>query len=145
MLHPDHSSIDLLVKALYASISGPAGERDWARLRSLFYPNARLAPTKFENDVAALRFLDIEQFITQAGAHFREHGFYESEVGRRVDSFGHLAHIFSRYESRRTPDGEPFARGLNSIQLFTDGVRWSIISLMWDEEQPSSAMGTTDG
>ena len=81
------------------------------------------------------RLRDVDEFIAQAGAHFREHAFYESEVGRRVESFGHIAHVFSRYESRRTPEGEPFARGVNSIQLFTDGVRWSVISMMWDEDR----------
>jgi len=34
--------MDAIIAALYNVISGPAGERDWNRLRSLFLPDARL-------------------------------------------------------------------------------------------------------
>ncbi|MEY2576788.1 MAG: hypothetical protein QOF80_2275, partial [Verrucomicrobiota bacterium] len=47
MTNPDDvSSIDALIKASYAVISGLAGKkRDWERERSLFLPGARLIPT----------------------------------------------------------------------------------------------------
>src|SRR5271169_2238910 len=38
----DVKSRDAIVAALYDSISGPAGERDWERFRSLFIPEAQL-------------------------------------------------------------------------------------------------------
>src|SRR5947208_15952213 len=38
----DVKSIDNILAALYGVISGPAGERDWNRFRSLFLPQARL-------------------------------------------------------------------------------------------------------
>lgn len=42
----DHESIDSIIKATYAVISGPKGqERDWDRFRALFHPDARLIPT----------------------------------------------------------------------------------------------------
>ena len=37
----DVKSIDAIVAAVYDVISGPAGERDWDRLRSLFHSEAR--------------------------------------------------------------------------------------------------------
>jgi hypothetical protein len=40
----DVKSIDSILTALYAVISGPAGDRDWNRFRSLFAKNARLTP-----------------------------------------------------------------------------------------------------
>ena len=41
----DVASLDSIVKAVYNVISGPAGQkRDWDRMRSLFYPGARLIP-----------------------------------------------------------------------------------------------------
>lgn len=38
----DVRSIDDIMVAIYASISGPAGPRDWNRLRSLMLPKVRL-------------------------------------------------------------------------------------------------------
>jgi hypothetical protein len=32
----------------------------------------------------------------------------------------------------RDPKGEPFERGTNSVQLFHDGERWWIVSVMWN-------------
>ena len=41
----DVASVDAIIDALYAVISGPAGEqRDWDRFRSLMLPEARLIP-----------------------------------------------------------------------------------------------------
>ena len=42
----DVATIDSIISALYASISGPAGQdRQWDRFRSLMAPGARLIPT----------------------------------------------------------------------------------------------------
>jgi hypothetical protein len=43
---------------------------------------------------------------------------------------------FSTYDSKRIPDGEPFARGINSFQLYGDGTRWWIVTIFWDAEAP---------
>src|SRR5437868_12309613 len=40
----DVASMDSIVAALYDVISGPAGKRDWDRMRSLFVPYGRLIP-----------------------------------------------------------------------------------------------------
>ena len=42
----DVSSIDVIIKASYDTVSGRAGQkRDWERQRALFFPGARLIPT----------------------------------------------------------------------------------------------------
>ena len=46
----DVGSMEAVVKALYDTISGPAGPRDWDRLRSLFLPGARLIPSGRRRD-----------------------------------------------------------------------------------------------
>jgi hypothetical protein len=44
--------------------------------------------------------------------------------------------VFSAYDSKRTlQDAQPFARGINSIQVFNDGRRWWIVSVYWDSER----------
>jgi len=49
---------------------------------------------------------------------------YESAITNRVQQFGNIAQVFSSYASRTAPNEKPFARGVNSIQLFNDGTRW---------------------
>ena len=50
-----------------------------------------------------------------------------------------MLHAFSAYESRRkADDAKPFARGINSIQLYTDGSRWFVVTVMWDSERPDN-------
>jgi hypothetical protein len=136
----DVESIDAIIAATYDVISGPAGkQRDWDRERSLFYPGARLMPTATvagRNDVElAPQILDVESYIARVEPLFAKSGFYETEIARRVESFGSIAHVWSTYESRRDPsDPEPFMRGINSIQLFNDGTRWWVLSIYWQHE-----------
>ena len=134
----DVESIDAIIAASYDVISGPAGKkRDWNRDRSLFYPGARLIPTAKpgSNDGLAPQILDVEGFIARVEPYFAEHGFFEKEIARRTEQFGHIAQVWSTYESRHDADDpEPFGRGINTIQLFYDGNRWSIVNIFWQQE-----------
>jgi hypothetical protein len=136
----DTSSIDALVNAAYDVISGPAGTaRDWERERSLFWPGARLIPTATvpgRNDVdLAPLMLDVEGYIERVEPIFAKGGFYETEIARRTEQFGCIAHVWSTYESRHSRDDrDPFMRGINSFQLFHDGNRWWIVNIFWQHE-----------
>ena len=134
----DVRSLEALLHALYDVISGPAGERNWDRFRSLFAPGARLIPSRHPRDsAAAVLVLDVEGYVNRAGSYFKQNGFYEREAARRVERFGSIAHVFSTYESRHTPqDSVPFTRGINSIQVFFDGNRWWLMTIFWDAERP---------
>jgi hypothetical protein len=136
----DLSSIDAIITAAYDAISGSAGKkRDWERERSLFLPDARLIPTAMkagdaEADLAP-QFLDVDAYIARVEPYFQENGFYETEIARRTEQVGQIAHVWSTYESRHAPDDpEPFMRGINSIQLFHDGTRWWIVNIYWQHE-----------
>jgi hypothetical protein len=137
----DVASIDAIVKALYESISGPKAQpRDFERLRTLFAPNARMIPTGVAADgKARLRNWNVEEYITAAGPGLMANGFFEREIGRTTESYGNVWHIMSAYDSRYTlADAKPFARGINSIQLFNGGDRWYIVSVFWDSERPGN-------
>jgi hypothetical protein len=132
----DIKSLDSILKAIYDVISGPAGDRDWNRFRSLFVPEARLtSATKRDNGPVLL--FSVEDYARGAGGYFKTHAFYESAIANRVQKFGNIAQVFSSYASRTAPNEKPFARGVNSIQLFNDGTRWWVLSILWDEESPS--------
>jgi hypothetical protein len=137
----DVASMQGIIDALYGSISGPAGEtRDWERLRPLFIPGARLIPAIYRQDsTPRLRELSIDEYIKLAGPGLEKNGFFEVEVARQVEQYGGVVHVFSTYESRfKADDAKPFQRGINSIQLFNDGKRWWIVSILWEGERPSN-------
>jgi hypothetical protein len=137
----DVKSIDAILTALYNVISGPAGERDWNRFRSLFLPVARLTANSIDaQGKIHPRLRSVEDYVKGGGAYFMTHPFYESPIANRVEQFGNVAQVFSSYESRNAPGGEPFARGINSIQLLYDGNRWWVVSILWDEERSGNPL-----
>jgi hypothetical protein len=135
----DVNSLDSILKAIHDVISGPAGDRDWNRFRSLFVPEARLTSAT-RRDNGPVRLLDVEGYASGAGSYFKTHAFYESAIANRIQKFGNIAQVFSSYASRNAPDEKPFARGVNSIQLFYDGTRWWVLSILWDEETPANPL-----
>jgi hypothetical protein len=135
----DVNSLDSILKAIYDVISGPAGDRDWNRFRSLFAPEARLTSATKRKD-GSIFLTDVEGYAGRAGGYFKTHAFYESAIANCVEKFGNIAQVFSSYASRNAPGEKPFARGVNSIQLFNDGKRWWVLSILWDEESPSNPL-----
>ncbi len=137
----DVASPEAIVAALYDVISGDAGvARDWDRFRSLFHPTGRLMPTGVNAEgVARTRVLTPEDYITLAGPGLVRDGFHEREIASRTERFGHIAHVWTTYDSKRSlSDAEPFMRGINSIQLLNDGTRWWVISVYWQGETPDA-------
>ncbi len=136
----DVSSPDAIMAATYDVISGPPGERDWNRFYSLFIPDARLISThKGKDGAMQIRSVTPEGYAKLAGAYFKQHGFFERESARKSERYGNIMHIFSTYESRNTAaDEKPFARGINSFQLYFDGKRWWVVTIFWLEETPDN-------
>lgn len=145
----DVDSIDHIIAAVYDVISGPAGQkRDWERMRSLFIPGARLMPTSpvrpagttpdaplKGDEPLKTNVLDVDGYIARGGPYLEEHGFFERQFAGRVETYGHIAHVWSTYESRhKADDPVAFQRGVNSIQLMNDGARWWIVSIFWEAE-----------
>lgn len=143
----DVDSIDAIIAAAYDVISGPAGKRDWERERTLFIPGARLIPTAKtagemnEDGTITPQVLDVDGYIERSRDYLEKNGFFEKEIARRTEQFGHIAHVWSTYESRhREEDPEPFMRGINSIQLLSDDCRWWIVTVYWQHESPEDAI-----
>lgn len=139
----DGASIDAILTALYACISGPAGEeRDWKRFRALFVPDARLEAVIWRGEGnLSLRVFTVDDYIRTAGAYLKDNGFFEKEISRKVDRFGAIAQAFSSYEAFDTAGSVvPRKRGINSVQLYHDGARWWIVSVLWDDERPGVAI-----
>lgn len=131
------ATLDAIVAELYSVISGPPGAvRDWDRFRSLFRSDAKLM-VAVPSQVGAGRLVSMtpDEYVRRNGDYLVREGFFETELARRTESFGTIAQVFSTYESRLGgQDANPYQRGINSIQLWFDGKRWWIVSLVWQAE-----------
>lgn len=135
----DVESVDAIIAALYDVISGPVGQkRDWNRMRSLFVPGARLMPVgPRQSGGVVMRLMEVNDYIATSGPFLEANGFREREVARKIDQFGHIAHVFSTYEGRTETDGTVLT-GINSIQLMNDGTRWWVVAIFWEHARPDN-------
>lgn len=137
----DVESVDSIINALYATISGPAGPRDWAREGYILHPTARMMRGLQSGEPVGdlptpnLRVLSGEQFIEYAKPRLLAEDFYEYETGREEFRFGRWVYAVSAYASARGLEQPPFARGINGIQLWFEGGRWWIMGVIWDWEE----------
>lgn len=137
---PSTATLDDLIRALDDAVSGP-GNKDRTCFRALFTPDARLMPLVKNKDDGSVapRVLTVDGWI-DAVAKRGSAVFYEKQVKVRTETWGHLAHLWSTYETRATPDGKPEVRGINSIQAFFDGQRWKVVSIEWQAENSSEPL-----
>jgi hypothetical protein len=137
----DVKSMDAILAAIYEVISGPAGDRDWNRFRSLFLPQARFTEAGKNPDGSTVIFSwGVEEFIRDAKTVFAKDPFYEKAIVNKPDTYGNMAQVFSSYESRHSAGEKPFQRGINSIQLLNDGKRWWVLSILWDSERAGNPL-----
>ena len=132
----DVKSEDAIIKSLYSVISGPAGEkRNWDRFRSLFSPKASMAAV-VKNRAGKMVCIAMtpEDYITRNSAFLEKSGFFERESKRKSMRSIDLVNVMSEYESRyKLDDKDPFERGTNSFQLYFDGSRWYVNSILWQD------------
>ncbi len=139
----DRAEIGAAVDEMYAMISGPKGPRDWSRQAACFHPEARQIRTWIDAEGRpACRMMGLDDYARDTTPFFAANDFHEIEIGRRIDLFGNIAHVWSAYEARTSLDDEtPERRGINSIQLFRDpDAGWRIIAMLWDNERDELAL-----
>jgi len=133
----DVASIDAIIDAYYEVVSGPAGEAaDRARDEYLHHSSALIGiPSGGDDGQPTIRMITLGEYHDAFGGP-RQQPFYEWELNRETQRFGNVAHVWSTYASSRSPKGEIYTRGINSIELFWDGDRWWITSWSFDQERP---------
>jgi hypothetical protein len=139
---PSTATLDKLIAAIDSAVSGP-GNQDRTCFRALFLPDARLVPIRIGADgTATPRILTVQDWI-EAVAKRGSAVFYERQVKVRTETWDHMAHLWSTYETRTTPDGKPpegkvIDRGINSIQAIFDGKQWHIVQIIWQAQTPAN-------
>ena len=86
--------------------------------------------------------VSLDDYAANTTPFFAANPFYEVETKRRIDRFGNMAHVWSHYEARTSPDAADVERrGINSIQLFNHPEHgWRIIHMIWDNERPDNPL-----
>ncbi len=138
-LERDVATQDGILAAFYDVISGAAGvPRQWGRDRTLYISGVRFVSLGYAGGRIRVHVYDHQAYVDATNSFFLSKGFFENEIHRSAVRFGNFTHVLSTYESRNTADGPVIARGINSVQLFRDGVRWWIAGAVWDDERPDN-------
>ena len=137
---PSTATLPDLIKAVDDAVSGP-GNKDRTCFRQVFTPDARLIPVSRGKDDGqwAPHILTVDDWITR----FAKRGsdvFYERQIKYSVEQYGHIAHLWSTYEVRETPEGKATVRGINSMQAVFDGSQWKLVEILWEAESPEEAI-----
>jgi hypothetical protein len=136
---PSSKTLDDLIKALDDAVSGPA-DKDRTCMRQLLLPDARLIPVgKGKDGTIGPHVLTIDDWITRVKARGSA-VLYEHQVKYSSDVYGHIAHLWSTYEIRPTPDGKAEMRGINSIQAVFNGTEWKVVEILWQAETPDESI-----
>ena len=129
---PPTATLDQLIAALDAAITGPAN-KDRTCFRQVLLPDVRLIPVN--PTTGAVRVLSVDDWITTVAKNGDE-PVTEHQIKYQSETFGHIAHLWSTYET--TLAGKPVARGINSIQAEFDGQNWHIVEVLWQAESPDN-------
>ena len=135
----DVSTIEGIVTASYETISGGVGvARQWGRDRTLFDPNSRSVAIHVDAKTGAIRTESMteQDFADRSDASLVKDGFTEREIKHVIKRYGNVATVLSSYEGSTA--GKTLERGVNIFQLYFDGKRWWILSMVWDEERPDN-------
>lgn len=137
----DVSTIKGIVTAYYDVINGPPGApRQWRRDSTLYMPSAMFVAMGIKDGKPRVNIMTPEQFRRASNDGFVKDGFFETEIGSRVERFGNVVSVRSVYETRRTIGGPLIGRGVNYLQLYWDGSRWWISAASWDDERPDNKL-----
>jgi hypothetical protein len=135
----DVSTIEGIVTASYETISGGVGvPRQWGRDRTLFDPNSRSVAIHVNAKTGAIKTESMteQDFADRSDASLVKDGFTERELKHVIKRFGNVATVLSSYEG--SASGRVLERGVNIFQLYFDGKRWWILSMVWDTERPDN-------
>ncbi len=133
----DVGTLDGIINAYYDVVSGPAGSvPDQARDQTLHHPNARITLLNRKADgTTSADMITLAEYYQRSGTGPRKVGFFEREIHRTTERIGSLVHVWSTYESSDQPVGGKTHWGINSIQLYWDGVRWWVLGWVFDDDR----------
>lgn len=133
-------TLDGIMKAYYDVVTVKKGEKpSYQRDSCLHIPDARCGSVSTKKDgTKVLAYMTLKEYHKRSDEFLSSEGFVEQEIGRKVEQFGNIYHVWSTYESRNTPTGPVIERGINSIEMYNDGKRFWIIAWYYDGESKTN-------
>ncbi|WP_019671465.1 hypothetical protein [Eudoraea adriatica] len=137
-------TIESTIQTAYDCLAGEQGdERNWELYRFLYHPNSQMI--RFENDFVdgeiRPQYMSPYDFTASIGKYMekvKKTGFYEREIHKITEVYGHIAHVWSTCESftskKDMDNNNPYVRNVHSFQLAYYQERWWIINLYWYKE-----------
>ena len=135
----DVSSPEAIVRASFEVESGPVGApRDWARQQTLYDPAGIFVATGPEPGTEALqpRRRTNQEYVDMMDAYSVQTGFVDKLLGCVTRQRKYIATVTCGYEGRE--GSKVTERGVDIFQLYNDGNRWWILSVVWDKEAPDN-------
>jgi hypothetical protein len=130
----DVGSVEGVLKAFYEVTNiAPGAPRQWARDRTLYVPWIRFVALGSGATGPKVTVWTHDQFVAASDPLF-EKGFVEREIHRVTRPFGNMVHVDSTYETLTGKDAPVRGRGVNSLDLYFDGQRWWVASVVWQSE-----------
>jgi hypothetical protein len=121
----DVRTLDGIIAAYYRIVSGPEGFKYNPTIDTFLHaPNAIITRLNETGEFQRHTLLDEQKYLEKPYTE----GFYEIEIHRTAERYANLAHVWSTYETRLTPNGTALMRGINSISLYFNDGRWWIAS-----------------
>ncbi len=133
--YPDYTlTIEGIVNKGLTIVSGEEGvERDWEAFRMLFDPKAQISVVNHDSlGNAVHQVYSLGQFVRLGMKFYETDGFIEYEISSIIEEYNGLATVFQGYYAKELDYEE---KGVNSYQLFFDGSRWWITSLIWTSDR----------
>lgn len=139
----DRRIIREIVEADYAMLSGPAGPRDYDKVKHFYHSDARLVRTGVDAEGEAFAtVMSVDEHHADVNEKLANLDFLEEEIAHNCEIFGNIARVRSVY---RSVYGSGAAarenRGVNYFNLIRDGGVWKIMSIVWDNERPGLSLG----
>ncbi len=134
-----------LTATLYRAVSAPPGKRDWAAVRRIYHPEARLVRTGLDPQGQPFtKVMSLDAYIENVEALLADVRFSEVEIGQDAFIFGNVARITSVYEFNWESAAERRkGRGVNFFTLIRAEGRWRVMSIVWDTERPGNELPKT--
>ena len=131
------ATLDGIIKAYYDVVTVKKGEKvSYERDSLLHIADAQVGWNQQGKDGKPhLKMVSLKEYHKMSDEYLEKNGFYEIEISRKVEKFRSIYHVWSKYETRNTSDGPIIGRGINSIELFFDGIRFWIITWVFDAER----------
>ncbi len=94
--------IENIINLFYSIISGKTNQKRNGKLfRTLFLPNARLLPTRYNRDEILTEYFNVEQQINRLESFLLDNDFYEYRENYKIDIVNNLANSYTEYKAKK--------------------------------------------